>query len=150
MLPHYHCMKLTKHNLEAIVANTPLRYTLIMTSSPSLTESHRTGQQLASSILSNGDIIDRIFFYQDASFVGLKSQVPGQGLLPTHERWLDLKNTHSIPLQICIANALRRGVIDNTEANRYDQLETMTSGFELTGLGEMAEACQSSDRIITL
>ncbi len=132
------------------MAKEPLRYTLIVTQSPALYESHRTGQQLALAILANGDFIDRIFFYQDACYVGLKSQVPGQGLQASYEGWQNIQQNHPIPLQICIANGLRRGVVDATEAHRYDQLDTLHAGFELSGLGEIAEAFQSSDRIITL
>ena len=127
-----------------------LNYTIILTQSPALSESHTTAQRLIAELIINGDNIDRVFFYQDAAYVGLKSQIPGQGLQASFIGWLNLQQQQSFPLQICIANALRRGVIDSTEANRYEALETLQSGFQLCGLGEIAEACQSSDRIITL
>lgn len=127
-----------------------LNYTIILTQSPALSESHTTAQRLVAELIINGDKIDRVFFYQDAAYIGLKSQIPGQGLHASFEGWLNLQQQQDFPLQICIANALRRGVIDNTEANRYEALETLHSGFQLCGLGEIAEACQSSDRIITL
>ena len=127
-----------------------LSYTIILTQSPALSESHLTAQCLVSELIGQGDKIDRIFFYLDAAFVGLKSQIPGQGLQASHQGWLDLQQKQSFPLQICIANALRRGIVDKTEAQRYQGLETLQSGFQLSGLGEIADACQSSDRIITL
>lgn len=127
-----------------------LSYTIILTQSPALSESHLTAQRLVSELIRHGDKIDRIFFYQDAAFIGLKSQIPGQGLQASHQGWLDLQQQQSFPLQICIANALRRGIVDETEAQRYQGLETLQAGFQLTGLGEIADACQSSDRIVTL
>jgi tRNA 2-thiouridine synthesizing protein D len=127
-----------------------LSYTIILTQSPALSESHLTAQRLISELISNGDKIDRVFFYQDAAFIGLNSQVPGQGLEASYKGWIDLQCEQSFPLQICIANALRRGVVDKTEAERYQCLETLHEGFQLSGLGEVADACQSSDRIITL
>lgn len=127
-----------------------LSYTLILTKSSASSESHLTAQRLVSELISNGDKIDRVFFYQDAAFVGLISQIPGQGLQASYQGWLDLQHKQSFPLQICIANALRRGVVDKVEAKRYQGLETLHSGFQLSGLGEIADACQSSDRIITL
>ncbi len=137
------------------IMNTPLadqklRYTLILTHSPSLLESNLTAQLLAAEILAAGDIIDRIFFYQDACYVGLTTQVPGQGLEASYIGWVNLYQSHEIPLQICIANSLRRGVLDGSEAKRYQNIENLHTDFKLVGLGEMAEACQSSDRIITL
>jgi tRNA 2-thiouridine synthesizing protein D len=127
-----------------------LSYTIILTQSPALSESSLTAQRLVSELIDHGDKIDRIFFYQDAAYIGLKSQIPGQGLQASYQGWLDLQHKQSFPLQICIANALRRGVVDHTEAKRYQGLETLQSGFQLSGLGEIADACQSSDRIITL
>ena len=127
-----------------------LRYTIILTQSPALSESHFTAQRLISEIISQGDKIDRVFFYQDAAFVGLKNQIPGQGLQASFQGWIDLQHEQNFPLQICIANALRRGVVDKTESERYQGLETLHTGFQLSGLREIADASRSSDRIITL
>ncbi len=127
-----------------------LSYTIILTQSPALSESHQTAQKLVSELIHYGNKIDRVFFYQDAAYVGLKSQIPGQGLQASYQGWIDIKQQQDFPLQICIANALRRGIVDTTEASRYKELETLQNGFQLSGLGEIADACRSSDRIITL
>jgi tRNA 2-thiouridine synthesizing protein D len=127
-----------------------IRYTLILTQSPVQYESNQTAQSLVAELIAAGDTIDRIFFYQDAVYIGLQSQVPGQGLEPSYQGWLALHRKHKIPLQLCIANSLRRGVIDDAEAKRYGQEANLKEGFQLSGLGEIAEACQSSDRIIRL
>ncbi|MEH6447342.1 MAG: sulfurtransferase complex subunit TusD [Oleispira sp.] len=125
-------------------------YTLILTQSPVQNECNLTAQSLVEAIITAGDTIDRVFFYQDAVYVGLKPQVPGQGLTTTYQGWLKLQEMQSFPLQLCIANSLRRGVIDEAEADRYSQSANLMAGFQLSGLGEMAEATQSSDRIIRL
>ena len=127
-----------------------LSYTIILTQSPALSESHLTAQRFIAELMHNGDSIDRVFFYQDAAYVGLSSQIPCQGLQASYQGWVELQQQYAIPLQICIANALRRGVVDTTEAQRYEGIETLQEGFQLTGLGEIADACQASDRIITL
>ena len=132
-----------------MVENT-LHYTLILSHSPSDTESNLTAQAFAREVLDSGDKIDRVFFYQDACYIALASQVPGQGLQSSYQGWLDLAQDYSIPLQVCIANGLRRGVLDEAEAKRYEKATTLHSGFNLVGLGEMAEACQQSDRIVKL
>jgi tRNA 2-thiouridine synthesizing protein D len=127
-----------------------IRYTLILTQSPVQYESNQTAQLLVTELIAAGDTIDRIFFYQDAVYIGLQSQVPGQGLEASYQGWLDLHQLHNIPLQLCIANSLRRGILDDNEAKRYGKNANLKDGFQLSGLGEMAEACQSSDRIIRL
>lgn len=135
--------------------NNTLHYTLILTHGPNQLESNLCAQQFAYEVLLAGDIIDRIFFYQDACYIGLESQIPGQGLTTSFAEWVNIYNTYGVPLQVCIANGLRRGVLDASEAHRYSTEEhlkqkTLHTSFQLVGLGELAEACQSSDRIITL
>jgi len=132
------------------VADGKLRYTLILTHSPAQLESNLTAQTLVSEIIAAGDSIDRIFFYQDACFVGLESQVPGQGLATSFLGWQQINQEYQVPLQVCIANGLRRGVLNEAEAQRYQASPTLHSSFTLVGLGELAEANQQSDRIITL
>jgi tRNA 2-thiouridine synthesizing protein D len=112
------------------VADGKLRYTLILTHSPSQLESNNTDQ--------------------DACFAGLESQVPGQGLVTSFLGWQQLNEKYQVPLQVCIANGLRRGVLNEAEAQRYQASPTLHSSFTLVGLGELAEANQQSDRIITL
>lgn len=127
-----------------------LSYTLILTQSPAQHESNLTAQSLVAALIDLGNTIDRVFFYQDAVYVGLQSQVPGQGLETSYQGWLDLQKKQTFPLQLCIANSLRRGILDADEAARYSKSANIKAGFQLSGLGEIAEACQSSDRIIRL
>jgi tRNA 2-thiouridine synthesizing protein D len=137
-------------DLDKPLSDKKLHYTLILTQAPNQLESNLTAQKLAAEILSAGDIVDRIFFYQDACYTALNSQVPGQGLESSYQGWVDLHNQYKVPLQACIANSLRRGILDSAEANRYQQSANMQECFQLVGLGELAEACSTSDRIIRL
>lgn len=132
------------------MANTQLHYTLILSQSPCHSETNFTAQKLTKEILLAGDVIDRIFFYQDACYTALESQVPGQGLEASYQGWLQLAKKYQFPLQVCIANSLRRGIIDEQEASRYQLSKNIHTDFDLVGLGEMADACQNSDRIIKL
>jgi tRNA 2-thiouridine synthesizing protein D len=132
------------------VPSKTLSYTLILTQSPVQYESNQTAQSFVAELIAAGDTIDRVFFYQDAVYIGLQSQVPGQGLEASYQGWLALQQLQDFPLQLCIANSLRRGILDEAEAARYSQNANLKAGFQLAGLGEIAEACQTSDRIIRL
>lgn len=135
------------------MADNKLHYTIILTHSPNQLESNLSAQKLVAEIINQGDIIDRIFFYQDACYIGLVTQVPGQGLQASFNGWVELHKNHNIALQSCIANSLRRGIVDESEAQRYSANNSQPNlhpDFQLVGLGELAEACHSSDRIITL
>lgn len=124
-------------------------FTLLLTQSPLSGSSHYLAVDFARALLSAGHCLDRVFFYQDAVYAGLNSQTPVQGQESIAQVWQTLAAEHNVPLQLCIANALRRGVSDTTEQSRYNlPTATLAEGFELAGLGEMASACQESDRVI--
>jgi len=131
------------------VTTDSLNYTLFIKSSPFNDESNQTAAAFAAAVLNCGHKIDRVFFYQNSVFTANASLTPPQGQTPHHQLWTELKAKYDFPLQVCIANALRRGILDETEADRYDKQATIHPDFELCGLGEMAEAMHSSDRIIT-
>jgi tRNA 2-thiouridine synthesizing protein D len=124
-------------------------FSLLLTQSPHSGISHTLAQQVARSLLSQGHTLQRVFFYQDAVFAALSTQNPVQGQPSISQQWQALATEHGFSLQVCIANALRRGVVDKTERQRYNlPTDTLAEGFELAGLGEMAEAALDSDRII--
>lgn len=124
-------------------------FSLLLTQSPLSGASHYLALDFARALLSAGHRLDRVFFYQDAVYAGLNSQTPVQGQESIAQAWHRLADEYNIPLQLCIANALRRGVVDAVERNRYNlPAATIAEGFSLAGLGEMASACQESDRVI--
>ena len=64
--------------------------------------------------------------------------------------WAELAKEHSLDLVVCIAAAVKRGVLDQNEAKRYEKdAANLADGFELSGLGQLAEAIAISDRVVT-
>lgn len=124
-------------------------FSLMLTQSPTVNANHFLALDFATSLLQQGHSLKRVFFYQDAVYVGLNGQTPIQGQQSLMQQWLQLSKQYEFPLQLCIANAIRRGLVNAQEQERY-QLPTTTValGFDLVGLGELAEACQENDRVI--
>lgn len=126
-------------------------FTLVLTQSPTTNVSHFLALDFATSLLKQGHTLKRVFFYQDAVYVGLNGQTPVQGQQSLLQSWLLLSNQHKFPLQLCIANAIRRGLVNKQEQERYQlPAQTVANGFDLVGLGELAEACLEDDRVIQL
>ena len=51
---------------------------------------------------------------------------------------------------LCVASALRRGVLDTIEAERHEKGNaTMDPAFTIGGLGLLVEAGASADRLVT-
>lgn len=87
----------------------------------------------------------RVFFYQNGVLVANQLQwVPDDQRSLTAE-WQKL----AIRLPVCVSAALNRGISDADNAKRH-QLphHNLAIGFELVGLGELADAVQSSQRIL--
>ena len=51
---------------------------------------------------------------------------------------------------VCIAAALRRGILNQDEASRYEKPgHNLAEGYDLSGLGQLIEAASVSDRIVS-
>ncbi len=101
------------------------------------------------SLLQQGHQLNRVFFYHEGVLAGLNSRVVPQDEVDVVQRWLELKEQYAFELAICIANALKRGVINDSEQKRYNKpAATLQSEFELVGLGQLIDAIAHSDRYI--
>ena len=66
------------------------------------------------------------------------------------EPWLELAEKHQVELVLCISSALRQGVLDADEAERYEKAAaTMHPAFTISGLGQLVDAAMVSDRVVT-
>ncbi|MGA8882630.1 MAG: sulfurtransferase complex subunit TusD [Acinetobacter sp.] len=116
---------------------------LLITSAPtSIHAWHALG--LAQALQQKGEDF-RVFFYQDAVAVANALQwVPDDQRKLTAE-WQKL----ALRLPVCVSAALARGITDEENALRHNiQQHNLAAGFELVGLGELADAVQSSQRLI--
>lgn len=123
------------------------RISIFLNQSPFTFASHLRAMEFIQKASEEHDIL-RVFFYQDAILAGLSNQQPIQGQSSIVELWQTLAQEVNFPLQACIANSLRRGLFDKTEAARYNSTANLADGFALTGLGEMAEAVAESDQLV--
>lgn len=92
----------------------------------------------------------RVFFYRDGVYNANQLLTPPQDEPNLSKDWQQLALKHEIDLVVCVAAALRRGVLDQAEANRYDHLtHNLANHFEISGLGQLLDAALSSDRLVT-
>ena len=101
------------------------------------------------SLLQQGHQLNRVFFYHEGVLTGLNSRVVPQDEVDVVQRWLDLKEQYAVELAVCIANALKRGVINESEQTRYNKpAATLRPEFDLVGLGQLIDAIANSDRYV--
>lgn len=87
----------------------------------------------------------RVFFYQDGVAIANELQWVPDDQRNLKTEWQKL----SIRLPVCVSAALARGISDADNAKRHQLSQhNLAAGFELVGLGELADAVQSTDRLI--
>jgi tRNA 2-thiouridine synthesizing protein D len=111
--------------------------------------SSRRALLFAQSALAGGHEIVRLFFYQDGVYNASASVVTPQDEQDLPKQWRAFVTEHQLDGVVCIAAALRRGVLNDEEAQRY-QREAVAVGapWELSGLGQLHDAMQDADRLI--
>ena len=125
-------------------------FSLAVYSAPYSSQASYSAYQFAIAALNQGHSLHRVFFYQDGVHNATNLAAPPQDELNLQQAWQRLAQDHNLDLVVCIAAALRRGIIDDGEANRYNKpSHNLAPEFTLGGLGQLVEAAVISDRLIS-
>lgn len=104
------------------------------------------GVALAKELINQNVAVD-VFFYQDAASIANRLN-----WRPSDEP--NLTTTwQSLPVErrVCVSTALARGVTDQDNAERHDlSSENIAEGYNLVGLGELADLMLHATRVIHL
>ena len=127
-----------------------MQFSLLIEGSPTSSQSPFSAYQFATAALARGHSIQRAFFYQDAVLIGNKLIATPQDEFDIQSAWQALGKAHDIPLVLCVASCLRRGILDDREAERFEKSGTsVAESFEIGGLGQLIDASLQSERLIT-
>ena len=127
-----------------------MQYGLLVMGAPYSSPAPHSALRFAHAVIARGHQIAGIFFYHDGVHNASSLMAPPQDELNLHTAWIQLYQQHAIQLDVCIAAALRRGLMSESEAQRHGkQAFNIEPPFELTGLGQLLELQKSSDRFIT-
>lgn len=117
---------------------------------PAHAPSSRRALRFAQAALDGGHEIVRLFFYQDGVHSASGNVVSPQDELDLPREWREFVQQHQLDGVVCIAAALRRGVLNAEEAQRYGKpAANLDAPWELSGLGQLHEATQLADRLIS-
>ena len=127
-----------------------MKYTLIIQSSPSEHQGSDTGLRFARSLLKQNHEIVRLFFYSTGVYSANDAAVAPQDEQNLTSDWQALIQEFNLDAVVCIAAAVRRGVITHRESQRYGKTHnTLSDSTELSGLGQLISASIESDRVLT-
>jgi tRNA 2-thiouridine synthesizing protein D len=127
-----------------------MKYSLLILSSPQAGQSSDSAWRFADALVSTGHELYRVFFYHEGVYHGNELAVAPQGAVDPLQRWADLAERSGAELVLCIASAVKRGVLEKSEAKRHEKsAANMHPAFIVSGLGQLVDASACCDRLVT-
>ena len=127
-----------------------MKFSIAIFAGPSDSQASSSALNFARAVIASGHGIYRVFFYQDAVNCGNALIVSPQDEQNLNTAWAKFSDDHNVELILCIASALRRGILNDTEAERYEKgTGNIHPSFTLSGLGQLIDAGIESDRLIS-
>ncbi|CAM3422848.1 sulfurtransferase complex subunit TusD [Halomonas lysinitropha] len=127
-----------------------MRYAILLMGAPYSNQASHSALRFAHAVVERGHRLEAVFFYHDGVQNAAGLAAPPQDEPHLGEAWVSLANEHRVALQVCIAAALRRGLLDEREAVRHGKDGvSVQAPFELTGLGQLIDLGTRCDRLVT-
>ncbi|MEX0904003.1 MAG: sulfurtransferase complex subunit TusD [Pseudohongiellaceae bacterium] len=126
-----------------------MKFTLVIHAAPYSREASLSALAFTRSALDQGHEITRLFFYSDGVHNTGALAVPPQDEIHVQARWRELIREHKLDAVACVSSALRRGILNSEEAQRYElDHSSLMEDASISGLGQLVDACLHSDRVI--
>ena len=126
-----------------------LNFALLVTGPAYGTQTASTAYRFALSLIEQGHRLSHLFFYQDGVHNGNGLHAPASDETDLVAQWRDLALAQGIAIDVCVAAAMRRGVLDEAEAKGIGKTHfNLQAPFRLSGLGQLAEASLTADRFV--
>ena len=127
-----------------------MKYSLLVLSNPASGSCNRSAAAFAHALLAAGHDIERVFFLDEGTRSGDALAVWPQDEAGPLPLWRSLAQEHGVELVLCISSALRRGMLDDAEAQRWERhAHSIAPEFSIGGLGLLVDATQTSERLVT-
>jgi len=126
-----------------------MKFSIVIYSAPYSTEASATALRFSKSLLQQGHEIYRLFFFGDGVHNASRLTVVAQDEQNIQKEWDTLINQHDIDSVACVSSAIKRGIVDQTEAQRYELAAASSNpSSEIAGLGQLIDATLHSDRVV--
>jgi len=126
-----------------------LKYALIINGPLYGTQNATSAYLFAQALIKKGHIIHRLFFYQAGVSNASMLSSPAGDEFNLHRAWCELAKRQKIELEVCVAAALRRGIVNAEEAELLElKANNLELPFVMTGLGQFAQALLKADRVL--
>ncbi|WP_166268252.1 sulfurtransferase complex subunit TusD [Marinobacter caseinilyticus] len=127
----------------------PLSYTLVISGAPYSSQAPQTALAFAKAATAAGHKLDRVFLYGDGVYLASSLVTAPSDEVNWTETWCDFLCDTRTPATVCIASALRRGILNESEKKRYQRTASnLADPFEIAGLGDWVESVATSSRVL--
>ncbi len=125
-------------SLKADPPNDLMKFTINIYCSPDTSPAATSAFRFAKTALEEGHEIYRLFFFNEGVLHALKTHNSSNLL----QQWQTLIQEHNLDAILCSASAEKRGIKVNTGT-------APPQGFIISGLGQLIDGIEKSDRIIS-
>lgn len=126
-----------------------MKFAIVVHGAPWGSQAALSALHFARATLAGGHSIYRVFFYNEGVYNGNALMAPPQDETDIHAGWSTLAAEHDVELMVCVASSLRRGILDATEADRYEKpAHNLGDAFVIAGLGQLVDAALNADRLV--
>lgn len=123
---------------------------LVIHGAPGTTQGAQSALSFCQAALGAGHQIYRLFFYEDGVHNAQTLAVWPQDERNLGTDWAELIRSNQLDAVVCVASALKRGVLNEEEAARYEKSAAgLDPAWEISGLGQWVDACLHSDRVVS-
>ena len=127
-----------------------MRFALLVQTDPAHSPSAISALRFAEAVATSEHSLVGVFFQGDGVQVAQHFRRPPRDESDLQARWAKVSEDCTLPLQLCVASALRRGLVDGPEAERAGfEAATLAPPFELAGLATFLAQMQTADRVLT-
>jgi tRNA 2-thiouridine synthesizing protein D len=126
-----------------------VKFSIVVHSAPYTSEGSLSAFRFCQTLLAEGHEIYRIFFLREGVHNLTRLAVVGQDELNLQDSWETLIKEQKLDAVACVTSALKRGIIDLQEAERYDKhAHNLSDSANISGLGQLVDAVLNSDRVL--
>ncbi|MDD9889688.1 MAG: sulfurtransferase complex subunit TusD [Gammaproteobacteria bacterium] len=126
-----------------------MKFSIVVYAAPYSSEAASTAYNFTKTLLDEGHEVYRLFFFSDGVHNASSLAITPQDETNLQKFWDALIQNHELDSVVCVTSAVKRGIINQQEAERHELAATsLLASSEIAGLGQLIDAAINSDRVV--
>jgi tRNA 2-thiouridine synthesizing protein D len=128
-----------------------MKYVLLLRHDTRHPMANHTAFHFAKTLLQMNHTLLGVFLMHESVHLANALAVPAQDEIDYQKDWATLAEKHTFEISVCQTAGIRRGVIDQAQAEQEGMThkENIQPPYQLAGLGQFVALCALADRIMT-